>query len=164
MALSPPPIVNVIDLTARLGLYALGELGVTTTAESGRWPQIALGGVSVAPRLDWHRPAGIDALTAPAPDCAATLLLVGPGSARLLRAALALLAPLTDTVVWAFLMPNALMEATVFKTLPPEQAARTQAYQLPDSSPQTFWFVLMEQLGKLSFMDELALPQPPTSH
>ena len=63
MALSPPPIVNVIDLTARLGLYALGELGVTTTAESGRWPQIALGGVSVAPRLDWHRPAGIDALT-----------------------------------------------------------------------------------------------------
>ena len=127
MALSPPPIVNVIDLTARLGLYALGELGVTTTAESGRWPQIALGGVSVAPRLDWHRPAGIDALTAPAPDCAATLLLVGPGSARLLRAALALLAPLTDTVVWAFLMPNALMETTVFKALPPEQAARTLA-------------------------------------
>jgi len=159
MAFSPPPTVNVIDLTARLGLYALGELGITTTADSGRWPQIALAGVSVAPRLDWHRPAGIDELTAPAPDCAATILLVGPGSAKQVRAALALLNPLTDTVVWAFLMPNALTEAAVFKSLPPDQAARTLAYQLPDSSPQTFWFVLMEQLGKLSFMGDLALQQ-----
>lgn len=159
MASSPPPTVTVIDLTARLGLYALGELGITTTAESGRWPQIALGGVSVAPRLDWHRPAATEELTAPAPDCAATLLLVGPGSAHKLRAALALLAPLTDTVVWAFLMPNALMEAAVFKALPSEQAVRTLTYQLPDSSPQTFWFVLMEQLGKLSVMDDLALQQ-----
>lgn len=160
MAFHPPPTVHVIDLTARLGLYALGELGITTTAERGRWRQIALGGVSLAPRLDWHRPAGPEELTAPAPDCAATLLLVGPGSARLLKAALALLAPLSDTVVWAFLMPNALMETTVFKALPPEQAARTLAYQLPDSSPQTFWFVLMEQLGKLSFMGDQA-PQSP---
>jgi hypothetical protein len=157
MAVSPPPTVNVIDLTARLGLYALRELGVTTSAESGCWRQIALGGVSVAPRLDWHRPAVVDELTAPAPDCAATILLVGPGSAPTLRAALALLAPLTDTPVWAFLMPNALVETTVFKALPPEQAARMLAYQLPDSSPQTFWFVLMEQLGKLSAMADLAL-------
>lgn len=160
MAFHPPPTVHVIDLTARLGLYALGELGITTTAERGRWRQIALGGVSLAPRLDWHRPAGPEELTAPASDCAATLLLVGPGSARLLKAALALLAPLSDTVVWAFLMPNALMETTVFKALPPEQAARTLAYQLPDSSPQTFWFVLMEQLGKLSFMGD-QVPQLP---
>ena len=35
--------------------------------------------------------------------------------------------------------------------------ANTQAYQLPDSNPQTLWFILMEQLGKLSVMDELAL-------
>lgn len=160
MAVSTPPTVHVIDLTARLGLYALRELGVTQTAETGCWQQIALGGVSVAPRLDWYRPAMVDDLSAPAPGGAATLLLVGPGCAPLLRASLSMLAPLTDTQVWAFLMPNALMEAAVFKALPSKQAARTQAYQLPDSSPQTLWFVLMEQLGKLRVTGNLALHQP----
>ena len=69
------------------------------------------------------------------------------------------LAPQNPAVVWAFLMPNALMEESIFKAAPPAQMARTHVYQLPDSSPQTLWFILMEQLGKLSAMDALALQQ-----
>ena len=157
-----PPTVSVFDLTARLGLYALAELGIANAAESGHWPHIALGGVSAAPRLDWHRPASVQALRAPAAGAGATILLVGPGSVHYVKALLDLLAPLTQTVVWAFLMPNALMEEAAFKALAPEQATRTLVYQLPDSSPQTFWFILMEQLGKLAFMDDLALHQSQT--
>lgn len=157
-----PPTVSVFDLTARLGLYALAELGIANAAESGHWPHIALGGVSAAPRLDWHRPANVQALRAPAAGAGATILLVGPGSVHYVKVLLDLLAPLTQTVVWAFLMPNALMEEAAFKAMAPEQATRTLVYQLPDSSPQTFWFILMEQLGKLAFMDDLALHQSQT--
>lgn len=157
-----PPTVSVFDLTARLGLYALAELGIANAAESGHWPHIVLGGVSAAPRLDWHRPANVQALRAPAAGAGATILLVGPGSVHYVKVLLDLLAPLTQTVVWAFLMPNALMEEAAFKAMAPEQATRTLVYQLPDSSPQTFWFILMEQLGKLAFMDDLALHQSQT--
>lgn len=150
----PPPTVRVIDLTARLGLHALADLGITTASERGHWPQIALGQGGMAPRLDWWRPAGGDAFALPPSDAAATILLVGPGSASLLRVALAWLAPVTQAPVWAFVMPNALMESALFKGLPAAQAACTLAYQLPDSSPQTLWFILMAQLGKLPVVDE----------
>jgi len=78
---------------------------------------------------------------------------------NLVRATLEWLAPQSPAVVWVFVMPNAVMEEAVFKGAPPAHTAHTHLYQLPDSSPQTLWFILMEQLSKLSAMDELAQQQ-----
>jgi hypothetical protein len=152
-----PPTVTVLDLTARLGLHALAQLGVAHASGPGPWLQVPLADASVAPMIDWLRPASAKELLLPSPASAAVILLVGPGSVNLVRATLEWLAPQNPAVVWTFLMPNALMEEAIFKAAPPAQMARTHVYQLPDSSPQTLWFILMEQLGKLSAMDELAL-------
>lgn len=151
-----PPTVTVLDLTARLGLHALAQLGVVNAPGPGPWLQVPLADASVAPMIDWLRPTSTKELQLPSPASAAVILLVGPGSVNLVRATLEWLAPQSPAVVWAFLMPNALMEEAIFKAAPLAQMARTHVYQLPDSSPQTLWFILMEQLGKLSAMDELA--------
>jgi len=150
-----PPTVTVLDLTARLGLHALAQLGVVNAPGPGPWLQVPLADASVAPMIDWLRPTSTKELQLPSPASAAVILLVGPGSVNLVRATLEWLASQSPAVVWAFLMPNALMEEAIFKAAPPAQMARTHVYQLPDSSPQTLWFILMEQLGKLSAMDEL---------
>ena len=156
------PTVTVLDLTASLGLHALTQLGVAHTSGPGFWPQIALGSGTTPLRLDWHRPENNLDFTAQAADTAAVILLIGPGSINRLRAVLESLAVLELPKIWAFLMPNALMEDAVFKALPPAQAKRIQVYKLPDSSPQTLWFILMEQLGKLDFKDFLALQPSPS--
>jgi hypothetical protein len=154
-----PPTVTVLDLTARLGQHALAQLGVTNPSGSGPWLQVPLANARLAPMIDWLRPASAKDLQMPSPNCAAVVLLVGPGSVNLVRATLEWLAPQSPAVAWVFLMPNAVMEEAVFKGAPPAHTARTHLYQLPDSSPQTLWFILMEQLGKLSAMDELAQQQ-----
>lgn len=154
-----PPTVTVLDLTARLGQHALAQLGVTNPSGPGPWLQVPLTNARLAPMIDWLRPASAKDLQLPSPTCAAVVLLMGPGSVNLVRATLEWLAPHSPAVVWAFLMPNAVMEEAIFKGAPPAHTARTHLYQLPDSSPQTLWFILMEQLGKLSAMDELAQRQ-----
>ena len=151
------PTVTVLDLTARLGLYSLAQLGVANVSGPGPWLQIPLADATLAPRIDWLRPASAKELSLPSPASAAVILLIGPGSVNLLRATLEWLAAFRPPAVWAFLMPNALMEESVLRSAPAQHMANTQAYQLPDSNPQTLWFILMEQLGKLSVMDELAL-------
>ena len=151
-----PPTVTVLDLTARLGLHSLAQLGVSGASGPGPWLQIPLGDATMAPLIDWLRPTQADALALPCPSSAAVILLVGPGSVNLVRATLQWLAPLNPPVVWAFLMPNAVMEEAILQAAPAAQMARTHVYQLPDSSPQTLWFILMEQLGKLQAMDDLA--------
>lgn len=156
------PTVTVFDLTASLGLHALTQLGVPHSSGPGFWPQIALGSGTTPLRLDWHRPDKELDLSTAATDAAATILLVGPGSINRLRTVLDALASATPSQLWAFLMPNALMEDAVFKALPPAQAQHIQVYRLPDSSPQTLWFILMEQLGKLDFKHFLALQPSPS--
>ena len=151
------PTVTVLDLTARLGLYSLAQLGAANVSGPGPWLQIPLADATLAPRIDWLRPASAKELSLPSPASAAVILLIGPGSVNLLRATLEWLAAFRPPAVWAFLMPNALMEESVLRSAPAQHLANLQAYQLPDSSPQTLWFILMEQLGKLSVMDELAL-------
>ena len=158
MALTPPT-VTVLDLTARLGLHSLAQLGAANASGPGPWLQIPLTDATVAPLVDWLRPASAKELRLPSPHSAAVILLVGPGSVNLVRSTLEWLAPQNPAVVWAFLMPNAVMEESIFKSAPPAQMARTHVYQLPDSNPQTLWFILMEQLCKLSVMDDLALQQ-----
>lgn len=152
-----PPTVTVLDLTARLGLYSLAQLGVANVAGAGPWLQIPLADATMAPRVDWLRPASEKELSLPSPGSAAVILLLGPGSVHLLRATLEWLSTYRPPAVWAFLMPNALMEESVLRAAPTQHLTNTQTYQLPDSSPQTLWFILMEQLGKLNVMDELAI-------
>ena len=158
----PFPTVTVLDLTASLGLHALTQLGVNAAPGGTHWPKVALGAGSTAVHLDWYRPGSRLELAANALGAAAIILLVGPGSIHRLRTVLDAFASVPHSKVWAFLMPNALMEETVFKALPPPQAESIQIYKLPDSSPQTFWFILIEQLGKLDFKDYLP-PQPSPS-
>ena len=154
-----PPTVTVLDLTARLGLYSLAQLGAANVSGPGPWLQIPLADATLAPRIDWLRPASAKELSLPSPASAAVILLIGPGSVNLLRTTLEWLAAFRPPAVWAFLMPNALMEESVLRSAPAQHLANLQAYQLPDSSPQTLWFILMEQLSKLSAMDELAQQQ-----
>lgn len=156
------PTVTVLDLTARLGLHSLAQLGASNASGPGPWLQIPLGDATMAPLVDWLRPADVKELRLPSAHSAAVILLVGPGSVNLVRSTLEWLAPQQPPVVWVFLMPNALMEESVFQSAPAAQMARTHVYQLPDSSPQTLWFILMEQLGKLSVMDDLAREQSQT--
>jgi hypothetical protein len=157
------PTVTVIDLTASLGLHALTQLGVAQPSSSGFWPQIVLGSGTATLHLDWHRPANELDLPALAADGAAIIILVGPGSTNRLRPVLERLAPVERSNIWAFLMPNALMEEAVFKSLPAQQSDRIQSFKLPDSSPQTLWFILMEQLGKLDFKKFLPVQPSPSS-
>jgi hypothetical protein len=157
------PTVTVIDLTASLGLHALTQLGVAHPSSSGFWPQIVLGSGTATLHLDWHRPANELDLPALAADGAAIIILVGPGSTNRLRPVLERLAPVERSNIWAFLMPNALMEEAVFKSLPAQQSDRIQSFKLPDSSPQTLWFILMEQLGKLDFKKFLPVQPSPSS-
>ena len=51
MAVSPPPTVNVIDLTARLSLHALGALGIST--------RLTPATRSMAPPMPWTILPGI---------------------------------------------------------------------------------------------------------
>ena len=56
----------------------------------------------------------------------------------------------TAPAVWFFLLPNAVMEEMeIARFLRTHQRAGVHKYQLPNSDPQTLWFVLMEQLGKV---------------
>jgi hypothetical protein len=160
-----PPTVTVIDLTARLGLFALAQLGVSSTAGPGPWRQVPLATTNAnansSPLFDWLRPTHERDLETASPASAATILLVGPGSANLVRAALAWLRPRATAPLWVFVMPNAIVEDAVLRAATPAQMAHTQVYRLPDSAPQTFWFILMEQLNQLSAIEDLARETTP---
>lgn len=156
------PTVTVFDFTASLGLHALTQLGVSHPSGAGVWPQIPIGSGAATVCLDWYRPDREIDLSRQVAKPEATILLVGPGAIYRLRDFLATQTLVARPRVWAFLMPNALMEEAVIKALPPAQVQQIQIYKLPDSSPQTLWFILMEQLGKLDLSHFLAL-HPPTS-
>ncbi len=146
---SAPPSIYVLDMTAQLGPYALQQLGAVHPSGYGFWPQIALGQVAWGPKFDWYRPRSIQDLVSPAPNAAAVVLILGPGALHLLRAALPMLASVQPTRLWIYVMPSALLEETALRSFVPQNLLQAQVYLLPDSSPQTFWLVLMEQLNKL---------------
>lgn len=167
MILKTPPL-RVIDLSTQLGLYALGQLGVADPSGYGLWPQLRLGDVATAPGLDWHRPYSAKDLVLPSPTPAAVVLIVGPGSVALLRTTLQLLEGQAPRSLWVFVMPSALMEEAALRASTPPALAHAEVYVLPDSRPHTFWFILMEQLNKLSaisgqdfFQDRSLLPADP---
>ena len=146
------PTISVIDLTSQLGAYALGQLGGKNPASNGYWPQIDLAAGALAPKIDWYRPASAKDLAQPLAESVAVVLVVGPGSLDLLRTTLQRLAEVASVpaAIWIYLTPSALMESYFLNASTPKELGHALVYRLPDSSPQTFWFVFMEQLGKLS--------------
>lgn len=159
------PTVCVLDLTARLGLHALEQLGVANPMPTGHWSQLALCGLDHAPRIDWYRPVNVNDPLPLGADAVATILIAGPGSAYGLRMALERLVAEPPSVCWVFLMPNALMEEIAIRSLLEANPERAFVYRLPDSQHQTFWFILMEQLAKLVTCSGLLFQslQPPDS-
>lgn len=146
------PTISVIDLTSQLGAYALGQLGGKNPSSHGYWPQIDLGAGSLAPRIDWYRPYSAKDLMQPLAESVAVVLVVGPGSLNLLRTTLQHLAEAATVpaAIWIYLTPSAVMEECFLNASTPKALEHALVYRLPDSSHQTFWFVFMEQLGKLS--------------
>lgn len=146
------PTISVIDLTSQLGAYALGQLGGKNPSSNGYWPQIDLGAGALAPKIDWYRPYSSKDLVQPIAETVAVVLVVGPGSMDLLRTTLQRLAEAASVpaAIWIYLTPSALMEEYFLNASTPKELGHALVYRLPDSSPQTFWFVLMEQIGKLS--------------
>lgn len=144
--------ISVIDLTSQLGAYALGQLGGKNPSSNGCWPQIDLAAGALAPKIDWYRPASAKDLESSLAESVAVVLVVGPGSIDLLRITLQRLADAATVPadIWIYLTPSALMEGYFLNASTPQKLGHALVYRLPDSSPQTFWFVLMAQLGKLT--------------
>nr|WP_326938668.1 MULTISPECIES: hypothetical protein [unclassified Acidovorax] len=151
----PVPEIAVLDLTSRIGGYALAQLGVTGTTGHGAWEKMPLGGVAGSPEISWYRPANVPDLSQLPAQPDAVAILVGPGAFTMLPAVLALQPLLDARAVWFFLLPNAVMEdMEIAKFLRTHPRAGVHKYQLPNSDPQTLWFVLMEQVGKVKTVNE----------
>lgn len=143
------PTVAVLDLTSRAGAHALAQLGVSGAAGHGAWEDMPLAGVSGAPHISWYRPATTADLARLRPRVDAVAVLVGPGAFSMLPAVLRHETLRDAPAVWFLALPNALMEGIeISRFLDASQRTGVQSYQLPNSDPQTLWFVLMEQLGK----------------
>lgn len=147
--------VAILDLTSRMGAYALAQLGVSGAEAHGAWENMPLGGMAGAPHLSWYRPFKAADLARLPGKSDAVAILVGPGSFSMLPVVLAHNAIRTASLVWFLMLPNALMEdIEISKRLAEHPHAGSQKYQLPTSDPQTLWFVLMEQLTKLKKFNE----------
>lgn len=144
------PSVTVLDLTSSIGAYALAQLGVAGSTTQGTWPRLPLGGAAGGPEISWYRRSRAGDLQDVPVGADATAVLVGPGTLSMLPAVLAHDAVRSAPVVWFLLLPSAVMEGLeISRFLADHPGARMYSYPLPNSDPQTLWFVLMEQLGKL---------------
>lgn len=145
----PSPTIRVVDLTSRHGIYALSQLGVRKAHGYGQWLQLPLGGQQGGPRFDWHRPHD----QADLPDLVggpnAFVIVVGPGSLDIARQAIGRLSRIDAPPAWIFLLPSAVVEEAAVRSSGIDALPNAQIHRLPDSSPQTFWYVLMEQIAAL---------------
>jgi len=150
--------VRVIDLTSRLGSQAIEQVGVALPP-SETIKAIAFGGPG-APAIEWTRP------THPHDDFhaedgpRALVFIAGPGSVREAERLLALALDAKIPCIRIFLMPSAIVEELTLKPMAAAHAAVAHAYRLPDSSPETLWFVLIEEFNKLSSLYGIASLQP----
>jgi hypothetical protein len=154
--------VRVVDMTARLGGLAIGQTGATLSTTESR-QAIALSTTPGMPTIDWVRPPYPNDDLAADDGPAALLVIVGPGSVHgvldLLRRAWAAKVP----AVRLLLMPSAIVEEMTFVPMVTADTPSTLLYRLPDSSPETLWFVLIEEFNKLSSLYGLTSLQPTQS-
>lgn len=141
--------VRVIDLTSRLGNQALQQIGVSY-APGQPALTIALSDGRGAPTIEWGGAPAADAPLTPSGLSGALVILVGPGSVQ--QATDVLQRALREQVecVRVFLMPSALIEEITLKGLVSKDHEAAHLYRLPDSSPETLWFVLIEEFHKLA--------------
>lgn len=146
------PTLTVVDLTASVGLRALQGVTSVSASEASHRP-VDLPGFGGRARLDWLRPSDEGHLHGAQPGCIGVFLLVGPGSSRLLERAFAFARELAAPERWALLTPNAVMEERRLVEL--DRAAQdagepgSRTLQLPRSSPDYLWLVLLEQCESL---------------
>lgn len=151
--------VRVVDLTARLGAQAIQQIGVTLSHADTR-QTFALSQLPGAPTVEWLRPQpgqdeGLDL-----DSVSALIMVVGPGS---VQAALALLKQawaLEVAFVRLFVLPSAIVEEMTLVPMMTPDHVSTRLHRLPDSSPETLWFVLIEEFTKLSTRHGLTPLQP----
>lgn len=154
--------VRVVDMTARLGGLAIGQTGATLSTTESR-QAIALSTTPGMPTIDWVRPPYPNDDLAAADGPAGLLVIVGPGSVHgaldLLRRAWAAEVP----AVRLLLMPSAIVEEMTLVPMVTADTPSTLLYRLPDSSPETLWFVLIEEFNKLTSRFGLTSLQPAPS-
>lgn len=141
--------VRVIDLTSRLGGQALAQIGVSYAAGQPL-QRVALSGGERAPTIQWGGAPGADEALTTTGRQGALVILVGPGSVQAARAVLERALREQIACVRVFLMPSALVEEITLKGMVPRDHAAAHLYRLPDSSPETLWFVLIEEFHKLT--------------
>ncbi len=145
--------IRVLDLTARVGELAIEQVGSALSGHPGQGPghySVSLSGTGSGPAFDWIRPA-IGGTTAP-DDIAprALILVLGPGSQATARAALTQAWAQEVDYVRVLILPSAIVEEMTLMPLVKErQSTTTHVYRLPDSSPETLWFVLLEEFNKI---------------
>lgn len=141
--------VRVIGLTSSLGGRALAKLGV---AYGPGKPRVAvrLADSESAPVIDWGGPPGRDEPLCEPSAPSALVLLIGPGAVHQARELFQRALNEAVRCVRIFLMPSAIMEEIALKQMLMPHHESIQLYRLPDSSSETLWFVLIEELQKLS--------------
>ncbi len=144
--------VNVIDLTARFGAYALKRLG---HQDAGLADSFALSNILRSGRLPvhWIRPSpkSTDWLAKGCVEGASNLVLVGPGALMQLETGLrGLPAGNVNGSTLFLIAPNALLEESLLKTHVARAAGTSTLTVLPGSDPETIWFFLMDQVDKIS--------------
>lgn len=141
--------VRVIDLTSSLGGRALAKLGVAYAPGKPR-VAVRLADSESAPVIDWGGPPGRDEPLCDPSALSALVLLIGPGAVHQARELFQRALNEAVRCVRIFLMPSAIMEEIALKQMLMPHQESIQLYRLPDSSSETLWFVLIEELQKLS--------------
>lgn len=140
--------VRVIDLTSRLGSQAIAQVGAPLSPTETR--KVIDLGSGDAPAIEWVRPPFPNDDFHDATGPKALILVVGPGfvdaAEDLLQRARAAQVP----CVRAFVMPSAIVEELALKAAIRPGDPVAHLYRLPDSSPETLWFVLIEEFNKLA--------------
>jgi len=139
--------LRVVDLTSRLGAQAIAQVDAApATATPSRFIALVPGGQPV----EWAGPTHPqDDLGAPAGP-RALVLVVGPGFVRVAEDLLQRAFGAGLPCIRVFVMPSAIVEELTLKALIPAGHATAHLYRLPDSSPETLWFVLIEEFEKLA--------------
>ena len=137
---------GVVDFTARIGLYALEQLGLDRPAETGWWQNIRSPKLPSEFSFDWQRVGAKDPIHASDEATCAIAILIGPGAISRFDALREFIAALSAPV-WIFLSPSALAEEIAIKSWPKNDLV--SVLRLPDSDPKTVWFMLLDKVVSL---------------
>lgn len=147
---------HVIDLTSRLGMYAKDQLGVTGTTDNGCWIGIRSTRLPTAYIVNWQQCQPNVKLLDVQPGTVGIALLIGPGSLSQLPEINKWLAK-SNLPVWFLLAPSAIVEEVQLRSIHATTSLGKYLYTLPNSDPQTLWFVLMELFFKAGEIERRSL-------